>query len=958
MDSFFFNMKSINMKFLVLLILLSCVQFAAISQQKKAISFKDFDSWKDIENPIISDDGKWISFEINPQKGDGYLYIRNNKTGKKDSVSRGYDAKFSSGGEYLVFKIKSLADTIRKAKIAKKKDDDLPKDSLGIYFLLSGKIKKFQKLKSFKLAKEVTSDIVFLAEKEKPAKKDSLESKDNASPQDTTKAKSMPKTKKEKTKKKDKKTDTGTLYIVDYLTQDVKSFNDVLDYSISENGAKLGFCTLKKDTVDSCSVVVYDFKSKNSKVQFKEKGHATKITIDNKGNQFAFVYSADTVKNKVFSLHYFKENTGAVSKLVDTLTEGIQKGWSVSDNGDMYFSKNTSKLFFNLATRPDKEPKDTVPDDEKFKLDLWSWRDSVLQPNQLVNLEKDAKKSFPAVYRLSENKAVQLGDINMPYVTVLQKGDLDIGLGFSYSPYAKLVSWISNAYKDVFLVDLKTGSRKILLQKTQAVASISPNGKYVAWYEFADSTWNAHILSSGKNVCLTKEIKAKFFDEENDLPGPPDPYGIVGWINDDKSVLIYDKFDIWICSPEGKEKFKCLTGGFGRKANIKFRYVQTDKDALFVESSKPLLLKSSNETTKQEGFFKVEFSKTNPVELINGNYRFTSLVKAKNSENFVWRKGNFNEFPDVWFSDSEFKKAEKVSNANPQQSNYLWGTVELVKWTSFKGTALEGLLYKPEGFSKEKKYPMIVYFYEKNSDQLFQHYSPKPSRSVINITEYVSNGYMVFIPDIVYKESPGADAYDAIVSGTQHIVSLGGVNSEKIGLQGQSWGGYQVAHLVTRTNMYKAAMAGAAVCNMTSAYGGIRWTSGNSRMMQYEEGQSRIGGTLWSHREKFIENSPLFFADKVETPLLLMNNDADGAVPWYQGIEFFLALRRLDKKVWLLNYNGDDHNIKRRANAMDLNIRMKQFFDHYLKNEPAPEWMINGIPASKKGKLSGYDFVR
>jgi len=250
----------------------------------------------------------------------------------------------------------------------------------------------------------------------------------------------------------------------------------------------------------------------------------------------------------------------------------------------------------------------------------------------------------------------------------------------------------------------------------------------------------------------------------------------------------------------------------------------------------------------------------------------------------------------------------------------------------------------------------LVYFYEKYTDQLHQYYAPKPSRSIISPTYCTSNGYVVFIPDIDYEDGyPGLSAYESVVSGTLDLIARGFIDRDRIGIQGQSWGGYQVAWLITRTNLFKAAMAGAPVSNMTSAYGGIRWESGMVRQFQYEEGQSRIGASLWDRPDLYIENSPLFRADKIETPLLIMANDADGAVPWYQGIELFTALRRLQKPCWLLNYNGDEHNLAKRGNMKDLDIRMMQFFDHYLKGKPAPEWMTKGLPAIDKGRKTGYN---
>ena len=249
------------------------------------------------------------------------------------------------------------------------------------------------------------------------------------------------------------------------------------------------------------------------------------------------------------------------------------------------------------------------------------------------------------------------------------------------------------------------------------------------------------------------------------------------------------------------------------------------------------------------------------------------------------------------------------------------------------GKKLEGLLYKPEDYDPAKKYPMLIYYYEKRSDGLNRYSMPAPSRSTVYPSYYVSNDYLFFIPNIEYETGqPGPDAYNSVVSGAKHLIETeSGVDADRIGLQGQSWGGYQTAYIITQTNMFTAAMAGAPVSNMTSAYGGIRWGSGFSRMFQYERTQSRLGTTLWEDMDRYIKNSPLFFAPNVETPVLMMHNDADGAVPWYQGIEFFMALRRLRKPSWLLVYNDEAHNLTRWANREDLSIRMQQFFDHYLK---------------------------
>jgi dipeptidyl aminopeptidase/acylaminoacyl peptidase len=306
-----------------------------------------------------------------------------------------------------------------------------------------------------------------------------------------------------------------------------------------------------------------------------------------------------------------------------------------------------------------------------------------------------------------------------------------------------------------------------------------------------------------------------------------------------------------------------------------------------------------------------------------------------------------------------FSQGKRISTTNPQQINYNWGTAELVEWMSFDRQKLQGILYKPEDFDPAKKYPMIVYFYERSSDGLYNYMPPAPSASIINRTLAVSNGYLVFVPDIPYIIGyPGQSCYNSVMSGTYALLDrYNFIDKDRLGLDGQSWGGYQIAYLVTQTDLFACAYAGAAVSDMISAYGGIRWGTGMSRMFQYEKTQSRIGGTLWDKPLQFLENSPIFWVPKINTPLLLMHNDADDAVPWYQSIEFITALRRLDKPAWLLSYNDEAHNLVKRPNRKDISIRKMQFFDHYLKDAAMPYWMKNGISQLEKGKIDGYNLI-
>ena len=323
---------------------------------------------------------------------------------------------------------------------------------------------------------------------------------------------------------------------------------------------------------------------------------------------------------------------------------------------------------------------------------------------------------------------------------------------------------------------------------------------------------------------------------------------------------------------------------------------------------------------------------------------FRRLRKAREADVLIFNLSTFQESPDLWTADMEFKALRRLSELNPQQKDFLWGKAETVRWHSADGVELKGTLIKPEGFDPQKKYPLMVYFYERLSQRLHSYRPPAPGTSP-NATYYVSNGYLWFEPDIVYRVGyPAESCVKCVVSGVQHLIDQGFVDENAIGAAGHSWGGYQTAYLITETDIFAAVESGAPVSNMTSAYGGIRWGSGMSRAFQYERTQSRIGGSLWRYPLRYIENSPVFHADKVRTPILMMHNDQDGAVPWYQGIEYFCALRRLGREAYMFNYVGAGHGLRRRADLMDWTMRMQQFFDHHLRGREAPEWMKRGVP--------------
>ncbi len=921
-----------------LAVLLLSTTLLAQNSPKKVLNHDIYDSWNDIVKPSISNNGIFVSYEVNPQKGDGVLWVYNDSTKGHLQFPRGYNAKFSPNSNFIVFQVKPQLEVTRQAKLAKKKTDELPKDSIKVFVLVNSTSYSFPNAKSYRIAEDDGNYIAILTELAKIK-----EANDS--------------TKKELKKKSSTKRNSavGTLTILNPINDFSLSTDSVNQYTISKNGLFVAYSKLVGDSVKLSSLYIFNTKNHSTLEIFKSNGEIAQINFDDMGNQLAFIFTSDTGKVKEYALYYWESKNRKVQLAVDKTTNGIAKGWTVSQHFEPYFSANGKRLFFGTKPIPDKEDKDTLLDDEKVELDIWSWTDTLLQTQQKVRMKDADKKSYKAVYHAGERIMFQLENDSIERVRVLLKGDSPYALASCSKPYLFTMTWESPLKSDYYLIDINTGKYELLLKGLPYPPQLSPSGKYVAYYNPADSSWYTWSRKEGKTINQTKGLPVNFFDEQNDVPQIPRPYGYAGWVENDKYFLVYDKYDIWALDPTGKLKPTCITNNSGRLLKNTYRIIQTN-DNDYLSYSNNELVEIFNNSTKQSGFGLTQLNRLTGVDqklLTNHKYRYVS--KAKNSNVLIWQKESFNEYRDLWLGNMNFLTQTKISNANPVLNSFRLGTVKLYKWIDFNRDSVEGLLYLPEDFDPSRKYPMMVYFYETHTDNLHNFYDPKPSRSVISPSMYVSNDYIVFMPDIKYRIGyPGQSAYNAVISGTMAIIKEGFVDKDRIGIQGQSWGGYQVAYLITQTNLFKAASAGAPVSNMTSAYGGIRWESGMARMFQYEHTQSRIGGTLWAKPLHFIENSPLFYAPRVNTPLLIRHDDADGAVPWYQGIEFFLALRRLGKPVWLINYNNDDHNLTRYPNRVDWSIRMQQFFDYYLKDAPMPAWM-KGIPQAMKGKTMGYE---
>ncbi len=910
----------------------------ATAQSRRALDHDDVNAWRHITDRMLSRDGDWVVWVDAPDEGDPTLHIQSTDGDRRLDIPFGDDPAFVGSQDALAFRMRAAFDSTRQAKLDERKKEEMPADSFAIVDLSTMRTSVLGSLADFKVPERAGSRVAWTVAAGEAVK--------DTTTADSTLSDDIP-----------EKKEGSTLVIMDLAGSNRHEVHHVTDWAFSEDGRRLVYTRQSKDgAVDG--IQEWPIGADEPSVIDQRPGQFGSFAISRDGEQLAWLTNAESWPAEQPEMRLHLLSRGQDAREVDTAF--LPDDWWVSEHGTVRFSDSGARLFFGTAPVPAPEPDHSDQlDSETVELDVWSWTDPLLQPMQLMQRKRELERTYDAVHFVEESTSRQLETEDMPDVTVSMKGDGDWALGESNLPYRQEISWDSPRYMDAWAVRVETGERTPVLEGRQSNASLSPGGSWITWWDGEEEAWFAYGTASGQAVNVSAALPHSVTDPLHDWPMLPSSEGSAGWTEDDGLFVLYDPHDVWAVDPGQPAEPRSLTEGTGRELGVRFRVVDLDPDNPWIEPD--FYLSAFDYATKQTGYWRDRVrGSRKPEKLVSGEARYSRLARAEeNGDVLMYSRETFSDYPEINLSGPGLADAHLVSNTNPQQADFLWGSGQLVQWTSLDGQRLDGILYTPEGFDPNQKYPMMVYFYEKNSEGLFNYFAPRASRSVIDRAFYVSRGYLLFVPDIPYKVGyPGESAMNAVMPGVTHLIAEDFVDADRIGVQGHSWGGYQIAHMVTRTNLFAAAEAGAPVVNMTSAYGGIRWASGMSRMFQYEHTQSRIGGTLWNAQQTYIVNSPLFYADKVETPLLMMHNDADGAVPWYQGIEYFVALRRLGKPAWMLNYNGEAHGLQNLHNKRDFSIRMQQFFDHYLMDAPAPVWLADGIPAVQKGHTLGLEPAR
>ncbi len=911
----------------LLALTLCLVTLNLYAQEKRAMELSDIMKFQQLKSPSISQDGLWVALAAVPDRGDPSVLIYSSD-GKIQYELAGGDTPVISNDGQWVAAVKAVPAS--ELLISDKEKNKGSKTGMLLLNTSSGVTQEFENIKSFTFSNN-SKWLVFQHHGQKAEKKEPK--KENGTLQPGT---------------------TLSLMNLEKGSNDTLPF--VSSYAIDSISQNLAYVLSDTSTLGNGAyyIELSDPSLAPLTLYADSSAWANELKWNKQTGQLAFLAGLTGQKAKKEKSDLYLWSPGQTSAAIALSDQDLQEGWEIWHTNKLEWSRDGKSLF--LGTKPDTQI--IVPEEEKADslkklysskdiladrtVDIWHWDDPYINPQQKKRWENEKNRTYTGVYDPAEDSFIQLADTRMPDIRI-QK-NCHILLGSSSVPYAKLVTW-DGRYSDYYLVDLETGKKELVLTAHQGRPSLSPDGKFLSWYK--EGNWFLMNTSNQETRKLTEKLNVSFADEDWDYPEDTPGYGVADWLGQSEALLIYDKYDIWLFPTEGGDPV-CLTEGKGRSEKLQFRIRRLDQEKRFLEKGEQVILSAYHDLEKYTAVYSMKAGKPGVTKLVEEAKKYTVVAKAKEADKLLFTRQSYTEFPDLWVGGLKFKNPRKLSDLGKQTEEIAWGEAELVHWFSVDGTPLQGILIKPGNYEAGKKYPVLVYYYRFFSNRLYDFNRVELSHRPV-FPYYASNQYAIFLPDIRFDiGTPGYSATKCLVPGVQKIIEMGVADPEAICLHGHSWSGYQTAFAITQTNIFKCAIAGAPVSNMTSAYSGIRWGSGMARQFQYEKSQSRIGGNLWEARDKYIENSPVFFADRIETPLLIMFGDEDDAVPWYQGIELYLAMRRLEKDCIFLQYRKEPHHPKKYANKLDCTLKYKEYLDHYLKGEPAADWILSGIPY--KGK--------
>lgn len=931
---------------LILFSFLLSLLAGSAAQAAERMTYDELMKVRKIQSTVISDDGDWVAYAVQPDRGDGEGFVVGWRGRPEYRVDRGYDPQLSFDGSFAAFRVATPFEEQETLE-----PDERSKPGLLLLATDSGQRLEFERVRSSAFSEDSQWVAVHFEKPEDEA--DSLAS-DPDMPEDSDVAADEEKTERE----------AGTRLLLQRLRDGREwAFESVVRYGFDPTSGHLAVA-VQTETGDENRFELWSLGDEPRAQRLHEEANAAypALAWADEAAALAFLVGSEDEPGEVEDIG-LRVWSALGSNAFEAGAWPVD--WRIPGENELVWSKDAQRLFFGL--RP-QEPGDAGAEDsesavaegdseidgesvdveeepfdpydfegilEDRSVDVWHWEDPRIKTHERESWSEREKHLYRAVLHLDSEEIVMLADRDLPDVDVASEAD--VALAHSDVPYLRQLTW-GWFYSDYYVVDLRTGDRRALVEHTSDTVTLSPDGRHAAYFREGD--WYLLDLATGAARNLTEDLEVPFANEDHDYPFPAPDYGSPGWVRDGGGLLFYDKYDLWHAPTEG-ESPRRLTEG--RADNVRFRVIDTQPDLAGFEADSRLLMKTHDEDDKREYFHSLDLRNGEVERRYGGQMHLDFVMKAEDADRLVYTEETFTRFPDLWTCDEEVGGRRRVSEVNPQLAEMRLGSAELVTWDSLDGLPLQGVLIKPPNYDPDRRYPVLVYFYRFFSQRLYEFNDPvinhRPSFYV-----YAGDDYCVFLPDIRFEVGrPGLAATKSLVPGVQMLIDRGIAEPEGVALHGHSWSGYQAAQIITHTDLFACAVAGAPVSNMTSAYGGIRWGTGLSRQFQYEMGQSRLGRSLWEGRDLYIENSPLFFADRIDTPLLIQFGDEDGAVPWTQGIELYMAMRRLNKPCVMLQYHGEPHHLKKYPNKLDYSLKMKALIDHYCKGGAAPGWWTEGV---------------
>jgi len=944
-----------KLKSLLLLLLFPAI-LKVSAQQKPALGWKDVSKWTYIRSfdNSLAPDGSWMAWVSGPVEGDLQVFLKKTTDTTKLIFPIGATStqvNFSGDVRYAAFKVTGKDAEVKAAKKTMK-----PVYDKLMLVSLPGNIKTtFEKVKAFDFANDSPEWLAIQF----------------AAPENASKDKDAPK---------------GTDLLL-YQLNTRKSFNigNVAEYAFNKTGTYLAY-TIDAAGQNGNGIFLRDLKTGITTALDNDKSVYKNLKWNKKGDAFALLKSAknDQFKEDVYTVIGINKIAGDKTNKVSYNGIGqkdFPKAMAISANSTPYWSEDQSTLFFGIAGQENKPAKadstaaaklkgkpdstalatktkgktdstaksiataDKKNDAEKPDMIIWNWKDKRLQSAQLTQETRDKNFSFTSAYLVNEKKFIQLADSSRKNVIIPEKGTLAIA--YDNSNYELEGNLDGQNYMDVYVIDLKMGAKKLIFEKLYAAGrgglSISPDGK-MALYNYDGNFYTINLYTLQK-YNLTGKIKTSFIDELDDhnVKKPSTPS--FGWSADSKYVLIKDNYDLWKISADGKNVTALTDTWKSKKQSVQGRLgIYVDEKG--TDLSKDQYFSVFNSDNKKSGFGLLKAGSDAVKVLFIDDNAYGNFNKATKAQVFTYSKENNLQSPEFFASTAaNLANPKQITRNTPDQEKYAWSSgVKLISYVSANGDTLQAALYLPANYVEGKSYPTITYIYERLTDNLNAYTMPAFPGGGFNKAMYTSNGYAVLMPDIKYKlNDPGMSAVACVVPAVKAAVATGIVDEKRVAIHGHSWGGYQTSFLITQTNIFKAAAAGAPLTNMISMYSLIYWNSGGTNQAIFEASQGRLTPGYWDNWDAFTRNSPVYHIKKVQTPLLLLHNDKDGAVDYTQGIEYYNGLRRLNKPVVMITYKGENHGIAKLPNRKDYAVRMMEYFDYMLKDKPAPDWWAKGV---------------